>query len=145
MSSSVTVVPVLLVSPSIVSGFGETLFSDTDCEFVESQTFALSRSVTRLLLKVKTRCISAEHWRKRLQHPGRRFAGSNTEVNMGGLHETTVIEKMKHYLDRSESLEVDMEELEYYLLGPNDLDVDIRFLAQGFSTRLARKEQATSL
>ena len=28
----------------------------------------------------------------------------------------------EHHLDRSESLEVDIEELEYYLLGPGELD-----------------------
>ena len=36
---------------------------------------------------------------------------------------------MKRYLDRSESLEVDIEELEKNLLGPNEQDVDIRYLA----------------
>ena len=39
----------------------------------------------------------------------------------------TVIEKMKHYFDRSESLEVDIDEFECCLLGPNELDVDIRY------------------
>ena len=37
-SSSVTVVPVAPVFPSSLSGFGETVLSDSDCQFVESQT-----------------------------------------------------------------------------------------------------------
>ena len=38
--------------PSIVSGFGENILSDTDYEFVQSQTFSLSpKNVTRFLLK----------------------------------------------------------------------------------------------
>ena len=37
--------------------------------------------------------------------------------------------RMEHYLDRSQSLEVDIEELEYYLLGPEQLDVDVRLIA----------------
>ena len=59
---------------------------------------------------------------------------------------------MEHYLKRSESLDVEIEELECYLLGPNELDVDITYLAlheenssKGFLTRLVSKEQATSL
>ena len=74
-SSSVTVVPVALVSPSSVSGFGETVLSDSDCQFVESQTLHSPKSVTRL------------------QHPGKRFAGSKTEVNIGGRHETERLSK----------------------------------------------------
>ena len=31
----------------------------------------------------------------------------------------------EHHLDRSESLEVDIEELEYYLLGPEESDAGI--------------------
>ena len=42
VSSSVTVVLVVPVSPSSVCGFGENILSDTDCEFVVSQTFSLS-------------------------------------------------------------------------------------------------------
>ena len=36
------VVPVVPVFPSIVSGFGENILSDTDGEFAESQTSSLS-------------------------------------------------------------------------------------------------------
>ena len=42
-SSSVTVVLLVLVSPSIVTGFGENILADTDCEFVGSQTFSHSK------------------------------------------------------------------------------------------------------
>ena len=65
----------------------------------------------------------------------------------GGEHrwfaqDRTVIENKKHYLDRSKGLEVDIEELEYYLLGPNELDVDMRCLdAQG---EQQRREKGTS-
>ena len=65
-----------------------------------------------------------------------------------------MIENMKHCLGRYESLEVDIEDLEYYALGPDELGVDIRNLAlnargeqqkkRGFSTRSVSKEQATS-
>ena len=52
----------------------------------------------------------------------------------GGEHRWSTLDKavmarMDHYLDRSESLEVGIEELEYYLLGPEELDVDIRHIA----------------
>ena len=55
-------------------------------------------------------------------------------IENGGEHRWTardrkVIDNMKHYLDRCESLEVDIEELEYYLLGPDEPRVDIRFFA----------------
>ena len=36
--------------------------------------------------------------------------------------------RMEHCLDRSESLEVDIEDLEYFLLGPEELDVDMRHI-----------------
>ena len=51
-------------------------------------------------------------------------------VNIGGLQRTEqFLKKKKRYLDRSESQGVDIGELEYYLLGPSELDVDIRYLA----------------
>ena len=43
MSSCLTAVPVLLVSSSNASVFGEVVLSDSDCEFVESETFSVSR------------------------------------------------------------------------------------------------------
>ena len=89
-SSSVTVVLVAPVSPSSVSGFGETVLSSSDCQFVESQTLHSPKSVTRL------------------QHPGKRFAGSKTEVNIGTARDRTVIKKMKQSLDRCESLEMEL-------------------------------------
>ena len=65
-------------------------------------------------------------------------------IEYGGEHrwstlDKVVMAKLEHYLDRSESLEVDTEELEYYLIGP---DVDIRHIERnteekgnkGFST-----------
>ena len=36
---------------------------------------------------------------------------------------------MKHYLDSSESPEVDIEEMKPYLLGLNEFEVDIRYIA----------------
>ena len=55
-------------------------------------------------------------------------------MKYGGEHrwtarDKTVIAKMQHHLYRSESLEVDFEELEYHLLGPDELDVDIKHIA----------------
>ena len=55
-------------------------------------------------------------------------------VECGGEHRRSTLDKavmarMEHYLSRSESLEVDSEELEYYLLGPEESDVDIRHIA----------------
>ena len=56
------------------------------------------------------------------------------EAVVGGKHrwtarDRTVITKMKHSLDRCESLEVFIEELEYDLLGPDEIDVDIKHIA----------------
>ena len=42
VSSCVLVVPVVLVSKSIVNGFGDNVLSDTDYEIVEPQFFSLS-------------------------------------------------------------------------------------------------------
>ena len=56
VSSSVTVVLVVPVSPSSVCGFGEKILSDTDCSLLYRRPFlslSLSKkSVTRFLLKV---------------------------------------------------------------------------------------------
>ena len=67
VSPSVTVVRVVLVSPSIVSGFGENTLADTDCEFVEAQTFFFSLSKKR--------------------HPP--FVESQEEMNISGTPEKT--------------------------------------------------------
>ena len=50
MSSCVTAVPVLPVSCLNVSVFGEVVLSDSDCGFVESETFPLSRECEARLL-----------------------------------------------------------------------------------------------
>ena len=56
VSSSVIVVLVVTDSPLIVSGFGENILSDSECDFVESETiFSLQKCVTRFVLKVKKR------------------------------------------------------------------------------------------
>ena len=39
-----------------------------------------------------------------------------------------VTKRMLDYLDRCESLEVDMKELEYFLLAPNEPNVDIKYI-----------------
>ena len=98
--------------------------------------FLSPKSVTRLLLKSQR--IDEFHWNtgRKLQYPW-------------SAQDRAVIEKMNQYLDRSASLKVGIGELEYYLLGPNESDVDIRYLAvhtrgEQQSTRLARKERATS-
>ena len=61
----------------------------------------------------------------------------------GGGHLSTVdnavMTRMEHYLDRSESPEVENEELEYYLLGPEESDVDIRALCAERKRRKASK------
>ena len=51
-------------------------------------------------------------------------------IEYGGGHrwtarERNVIAKIKHHLDKCEGLEVDIEELEYYLVGPDVFDVDV--------------------
>ena len=71
-----------------------------------------------------------EHQRKHLQRPEIKFAEWNAEANIGGLTlDKAVTARTEHYLDRSERLEVDIEELDNYLLGPEELDVDIRHIA----------------
>ena len=50
-------------------------------------------------------------------------------IEFGGEHRWSAQEKMKRYLERSESLEVGVGEFEYFLLRPSELDVHIRYLA----------------
>ena len=51
------------------------------------------------------------------------------DVDRSSVREKTVIENMGHYLDTSQCLAVDIEELECNLLGPDESDVDIRCIA----------------
>ena len=58
-------------------------------------------------------------------------------MEYGGEHRWTardraVMARMKQYLDRIESLKVEIEELEYGLLGPEEAEVDMRHIAMLF-------------
>ena len=62
----------------------------------------------------------------------------------GGEHRWTacdraVVARMEHYLDRSESLKVEVEELEYCLLGPEESEVGIRHIAMNARSRKLRR------
>ena len=67
-----------------------------------------------------------EHRSKHLQHPGEEFIhldGVAYRWAAGALPSSH--DKDGNYLDRCESLDVDIEELEYFLLAPNEQSVDI--------------------
>ena len=49
----------------------------------------------------------------------------NTEANIGGRHATERLSPMEQYLNESDSMKVEVEELEL-LLGPEDSEVDLR-------------------
>ena len=65
-------------------------------------------------------------------------------VEYGGEHRWTarnraVMARMVQYLDRSESMNLEMEELEYCLLGPEESEVDIRHIAMNASGKKRRR------
>ena len=75
-------------------------------------------SAKRLLLNVKKTCIPTEHRRKTLSASRKNIRG----IEYGGGHRWSTVDKavmtgMEHHLDRSERLEVDIDELEYYYEG----------------------------
>ena len=65
----------------------------------------------------------------------------------GGAHRWTrrdraVVARMEQHLDRSESLKVEIEELEYCLVGPEESDIDIRHITM--NARGKKASQALS-
>ena len=65
-------------------------------------------------------------------------------LEYGGEHRWTacdraVVARMEHYLDRSESLKVEVEELEYCLLGPEESEVGIRHIAMNARSKKLRR------
>ena len=72
-----------LCSPSTVSGFGENILFDTDADLA-----SLSKKRHVLFVESQEEMNISGTVEKRFQHPGKRFAGSSTEVNFGGLHKT---------------------------------------------------------
>ena len=151
-----TVAPVVPVSSSDVNVIAEVVLEGSESEFVESQTFALSRKREAFFVENRKRheyrkntekhpeerSRGQHHSRARSRHlRARRCEGRwktkritvaewNTEANIGGRRATKQSwREWNTYLHRSESLEVDIEELQDYLLGPEELDVDVRHIA----------------
>ena len=152
----VTVAPVVPVSSSDVNVIAEVVLEGSESEFVESQTFALSRKREVFFCRKskrhedrkntekhpEERSRGQDHSRARSRHlRARRCEGRwktkritvaewNTEANIGGRRATKQSwREWNTYQHRSESLEVDIEELQDYLLGPEELDVDVRHIA----------------
>ena len=68
--------------------------------------------------------------KKHRQHPEEEFRYQDVELTRGGRRSTqAVTTRMVECLDRCESLEVDIKELEYFLLASNEQRVDIRHSA----------------
>ena len=112
-----------------VNVIGEVVLPESECEVVESQTFSLSKQREAFFLRSQDDINTDENLRKHLQRPGK-IRG----IEYGGEHrwstlDLVVMARMEHYLDRRESPDVDIEEWEYYLLGPNEFDVDIKHMA----------------
>ena len=118
-----------------------SVFADSDCECVESQTFSVSRKRDAPFVASQGDMNIGGTLEKTPPVSRKKIRG----IEYGGkrrwtARDRTVIAKMEHYLDRCESLEVNIEELEYYLLDPDELDVDIRHIALN-----ARGEQQQGL
>ena len=91
----------------------EKVFSDSDCALVELQT---------LFLK-KTQSVAL---------------GSETEITMEvenvnppcAARERLLIAQMEKYLEKSEQIQVEIRELEHFLLGPEEADISITSFAE---------------
>ena len=95
----------------IVSGFGEIVLSGSDCEFGESQTFFFSLSLSK---KRDAPSVEGPEEMNIGGTPKKTPPASRKKIRgieYGGEHRwttrgRTVIEKMKHHLDRRENLSV---------------------------------------
>ena len=130
VSLCVSAVLVELVAPSMVNVFGDVVLSDSDHGFVESQTFSLSRKREAPFVEFQEDVNTGGTPKKTPPATRRKIRGIESgDVDRSSVREKSVIENMGHYLDTSQCLEVDIEELECYLLGPDESDVDIRCIA----------------
>ena len=136
---------VLVVLVVLVSSIGEVVFSDSECESVASQTFfffslSLWKGAMRSFSKIE-KDMNAEGTRQGTPPAptkgirGMEYGGERRWSTL----DKTVTARTEHFQYRSESLEGDIEKLEYYPRGPEESDVDIRHLALKSKRRTASK------
>ena len=91
------------------------VFTDSDCELVEPQTISLSRKrEASVVLESETeKAMDAD--------------GVNSPWTA---REGVLIAKVEQYLEKSESIQVEISELEHFLLGPEDADISITSFAE---------------
>ena len=113
-----------------VNVIGETVLSVSECEVVKPQTLSLSTKREAFFVESREDMNADGTPEKTPPAPRKKVRG----IEYGGEHRWSTLDKVvmarvEHYLDRRESPGVDIEELEYSLLGPNELDVDITHIA----------------
>ena len=88
------------------------VFSDSDCEFVEPQTLLLTRKrEASVALESETERTIGSRKRKLPPRTAR---------------ERVLIAKMEQYLEKRDSIHVEISELEHFFPGPEDSDISIR-------------------
>ena len=133
----------VLVSPSsVVTEFCGGVSCCSDCEFVEAQSFSFSTkrahswTVTQEEMRFEGSQVKALPLSRRRMMPPTPLQNSYSSFEEEQEHfevedqiwcarDRTVIARTKQYLEESESLKVEVEELES-LQGPDDSDVDFR-------------------
>ena len=129
VSSCVLVVTYVSVSPSSMGVLGEDFLSGSDSEFVESQFFSLSlESVKLFLLRLESQGgMSMEDAREnRRQFPKQAFRHQDLTLTEGGRRFT---KRSRKRFQSCESLEVDVNELEHFVLAPDEPDADVKYNA----------------
>ena len=108
----------------------EAVFFDSDCEFVESQSFSFSAKSEGSSLEGQGG-MSIEGTPEKTPPASRRkihAIGCGDDLWWVPLFQA-VMARMENYLNRCESLEVETKELEYSLLAPEEQDVGLRRIA----------------
>ena len=136
---------------------GEALLSDSDCEIVEPQSLSFSRKRPVFCVEnqedmnydgTPVKAPPASRWKIVPPTPQQSLQPSMEAMQLqmevedqencsygmehGGEHGWTardrvVIARMEQYLDKSDSLKVEVEEVEL-VLGPEDSEVDLRYI-----------------
>ena len=141
LSSGVPVVTDVFVSLPSVGVLGEVFPSASDCEAVEPQSSSFSRKRQAFHVESQGDMNSASS-----PEDVQPLSERSTQEVDGGVDQRwtavcqAVARRMPSYLDNSEALKVDTEELEDHVLAPSEPSVDIEHTA-----RQARGEQRQRL
>ena len=129
VSLCVLVVTDVSVSPSMVSVLGENVCSASKSEFVEPQSFLISGKRRALFLESQgSMSIDTAEQMPPVSRRRVNAIEGGVDHRWAAFHQA-VATRMVKYLDRSESLKVNIKELECFLLVSDEPNVDIKHIA----------------